>query len=144
MDSKLPNLTDLHVSRRMLWRRKELNISQEALAERLGVTFQQIQKYERGANRVSAGRLHELAQALNTNIQYFYEGLSDVNAAIANGMAEEGAEFTGLIDADAVDLVIAFQAIRDPDLRKSILAMVKKSAAVFADDTDDTPKRTKR
>ncbi len=97
------------------------------------MTFQQVQKYERGANRVSAGRLYELAQALDTTIPYFFEGADAVHSALSAGFVEEGAEFTGLIDADAVDLVIAFQAIRDPDLRKSILAMVKKSAAVFSD-----------
>jgi transcriptional regulator with XRE-family HTH domain len=101
------------------------------------VTFQQIQKYERGANRVSAGRLYELAQALETSIPYFFEGADAVGSAVAAGFAEDGAEYTGLIDADAVDLVIAFQAIRDPDLRKSILAMVKKSAAVFSDRAAD-------
>ncbi len=130
MESKLPNLIDKHVGRRLRWRRRELKLSQEVLAERLGVTFQQVQKYERGANRVSAGRLFELAQALDTTILYFFEGADAVNAAITQGMAE-GADFAGLIDADAVDLVIAFQAIDDPELRRSILAMVKKSAAVF-------------
>ncbi len=133
MDTKLPNLIDKHVGRRMRWRRKEVKISQEALAERLGVTFQQIQKYERGTNRLSAGRLYELAEALDTDIGYFYEGVADVNAAVARGMAEDGEAFTGLIDSDAVDLVIAFQTIDDPELRKSILAMVKKSAAVFVE-----------
>jgi transcriptional regulator with XRE-family HTH domain len=101
------------------------------------VTFQQIQKYERGANRVSAGRLYELAQALDTSIPYFFEGAGAVHSALASGFAEEPETFTGLIDADAVDLVIAFQAIRDPELRKSILAMVKKSAAVFSDRPGD-------
>jgi transcriptional regulator with XRE-family HTH domain len=131
VESKLPNLIDKHVGRRLRWRRRELKLSQEVLAERLGVTFQQVQKYERGANRVSAGRLFELAQALDTTIPYFFEGADAVNAAISQGMAAEGTDFAGLIDADAVDLVIAFQAIDDPDLRRSILAMVKKSAAVF-------------
>jgi transcriptional regulator with XRE-family HTH domain len=133
VESKLPNLIDKHVGRRLRWRRRELKLSQETLAEMLGVTFQQVQKYERGANRVSAGRLFELARALETTIPYFFEGADAVNAAISRGMAEEGAEFAGLIDADAVDLVIAFQAIDDPELRKSILAMVKKSAALFSD-----------
>jgi transcriptional regulator with XRE-family HTH domain len=132
VDSKLPSLIDQHVGRRLRWRRREMKLSQEALAEKLGLTFQQVQKYERGANRISAGRLFELAQALDTTIQYFFEGAEAVNKAL--GLAEEGAEFSGLIDADAVDLVIAFQAIGDPELRKSILLMVKNSAALFAED----------
>lgn len=137
VESKLPNLIDRHVGRRLRWRRRELKLSQEVLAERLGVTFQQVQKYERGANRVSAGRLFELARALDTTIPYFFEGAEAVNAAI-DGLAEDGTAFTGLIDADAVDLVIAFQAIHDPELRKSILAMVKKSAAIFSDGKQDS------
>ncbi|MBI1340674.1 helix-turn-helix domain-containing protein [bacterium] len=134
MDSKLPNLIDKHVGRRLRWRRRELHLSQEKLAEMLGVTFQQIQKYERGANRISAGRLFELAQALDASIAYFYEGADEVNCALARGVAEgdEAPEFTGLIDADAVDLVIAFQSIPDEGLRRSILAMVRNSASAFA------------
>jgi transcriptional regulator with XRE-family HTH domain len=126
-------MVDQHVGRRLRFRRKELSISQEALAERLGVTFQQIQKYERGANRISAGRLYELARELETTIPYFFQGVEEVNRAVRRGMSEDGADFTGLIDGEAVDLVIAFQSIGDPDLRKSILSMVKKQARVFED-----------
>ena len=134
VDSKLPSLIDKHVGRRLRWRRRELKLSQEALADRLGVTFQQIQKYERGANRVSAGRLYELAQALETTIAYFFQGADDVGAALRRGFSEDDpSEFVGLIDGDAVDLVIAFQSIPDPELRKSILSMVKRSAEAFAD-----------
>jgi transcriptional regulator with XRE-family HTH domain len=135
VDSKLPNLIDKHVGRRLRWRRRELKLSQERLAELLGVTFQQVQKYERGANRISAWRLFELARALDTSIDYFYAGADAVTAAIARGMAEEAPaqDFAGLIDADAVDLIIAFQSIPDPDLRRSILAMVRQSAAAFAE-----------
>lgn len=133
MDAKGPSRIDLHVGRRIRWRRKELKLSQEALAERLGVTFQQVQKYERGANRISAGRLYELAQALGASIAYFYEGAEATGAALARGLDEDPADFLGLIDADAVDLVIAFHAIPDMALRRSILAMVKNSAAAFED-----------
>jgi transcriptional regulator with XRE-family HTH domain len=133
LDNKNPSLVDQHVGRRLRWRRRELSMSQEALAERLGVTFQQVQKYERGANRISAGRLYELAKELETTIPYFFQGFEEVGRAVRRGMAEESADFTGLIDADAVDLVIAYQSIRDPELRKSILSMVKKQAKVFAE-----------
>ncbi len=144
MDSKLPSLIDKHVGRRLRWRRRELKFSQESLAERLGVTFQQIQKYERGANRISAGRLFELAKVLDTTISYFFQGADAVTEALNRGVAEDESEFVGLIDGDAVDLVIAYQSIPDPELRKSILAMVKKSAAAFpghdapATNEDDT------
>src|ERR1700753_441801 len=72
-----PHPVDRHVGLRIRMRRKELGVSQEKLAEALGLTFQQVQKYERAANRVSASKLWEIAQALSTHIGYFYEGLGD-------------------------------------------------------------------
>ncbi|MBI1360565.1 MAG: helix-turn-helix domain-containing protein [Alphaproteobacteria bacterium] len=132
MESKLPSLIDKLVGHRLRARRKELRLSQDKLAERLGVTFQQVQKYERGANRISAGRLYELARALETTIPYFYQGAPEVSTSVA-GVAEEGEEFVSQIDTEAVDLMGAFHKIRDPELRKSILAMVKSQAAVFGD-----------
>ena len=70
-----PNPVDRHVGLRIRLRRKELGISQERLADTIGLTFQQVQKYERAANRVSASKLWEVARALDTTISYFYEGL---------------------------------------------------------------------
>src|SRR6478672_9737009 len=70
-----PNPIDRHVGLRIRMRRKELGVSQEKLAESIGLTFQQVQKYERAANRVSASKLWEVARALNTTVGYFYEGL---------------------------------------------------------------------
>jgi len=72
-----PNPVDRHVGLRIRMRRKELGISQERLAESIGLTFQQVQKYERAANRVSASKLWEMARTLNTSIAYFFEGLSE-------------------------------------------------------------------
>jgi transcriptional regulator with XRE-family HTH domain len=137
VDSKIPNLVDKHVGLRLRWRRRELKLSQESLAEKLGITFQQVQKYERGTNRVSAGRLFELARALKVTVPYFFEGAEAVTRALAKGMAEDATDFAGLVDGDSMDLVIAFQSIQDPALRKSILAMVKKQAAVFAAGEND-------
>jgi transcriptional regulator with XRE-family HTH domain len=71
-----PNAVDLHVGVRIRLRRRELGISQGKLAKAIGVTFQQVQKYERGANRVSASKLWEIAQTLKTSIATFFEGLS--------------------------------------------------------------------
>src|SRR3569623_1841007 len=70
-----PNPIDRHVGLRIRMRRKELGISQERLAESIGLTFQQVQKYERAANRVSASKLWEMSRALHTNVSYFYDGL---------------------------------------------------------------------
>src|SRR5512142_1412840 len=77
-----PNPVDRHVGLRIRMRRKEVGISQERLAEAIGLTFQQIQKYERAANRVSASKLWDVARALNTNIAYFYQGLADQPAPV--------------------------------------------------------------
>src|SRR3954468_5429255 len=82
-----PNPVDLHVGARIRMRRKLLGVSQERLADQLGLTFQQVQKYERGANRVSASKLYEIARALQTSVAYFFEGL----ASTENGQTDAGA-----------------------------------------------------
>ena len=131
-DNKLPNMIDKHVGRRLRWRRRELNYSQERLGEMLGLTFQQIQKYEKGVNRISAGRLFEIARLLDTSISYFFQGAQDAESAANRMVAEANEKATGLIDSDTVDLVTAFQSIPDPKLRRSILTMVRNSAEAFA------------
>ncbi|ACT60750.1 helix-turn-helix domain-containing protein [Hirschia baltica] len=134
-ENKLPNSIDKHVGRRVRWRRRELNFSQEKLGELLGLTFQQIQKYEKGVNRISAGRLFEMSRVLETTIGYFFMGVEEMDEAMNRSFAESDKDqaLTGLIDADAVDLVVAFQSIPDPKLRQSILTMVRNSAEAFAD-----------
>jgi transcriptional regulator with XRE-family HTH domain len=127
LETKNPTLADQHVGRRLRWRREELELSQQELADRLGVTFQQIQKYENGRNRISAGRLFDMAQALETRIMYFYEGLETIMAA-RRGVAEEAAGFDGSSAGEVVDMLIAFQTIGDSDIRKTILSSVKKQA----------------
>ncbi|GGL48156.1 helix-turn-helix domain-containing protein [Caulobacter rhizosphaerae] len=74
-DEHQPHQVDLHVGRMIRMRRRHLNISQEKLADALGLTFQQVQKYERGSNRVSASKLYEIARFLKTTPASFYEGL---------------------------------------------------------------------
>jgi transcriptional regulator with XRE-family HTH domain len=144
LDSKNPSLIDQHVGRRIRVRRRELGVTQEVLAEKLSITFQQVQKYELGTNRVSAGRLFELARALETTIVYFFDGAQTAGRAVSRGVAEEGARFSGQADAEAADLVIAFQSIKDPELRKSILAMVKKQAQASASPTTKKSKSSRR
>jgi transcriptional regulator with XRE-family HTH domain len=127
LETKNPTLADQHVGRRLRWRREELKLSQQELADRLGVTFQQIQKYENGRNRISAGRLFDMAQALETRIMYFYEGFETIVAA-RRGVAEDAAGFDGAAAGEVVDMLIAFQTIDDSDVRKSIITSVKKQA----------------
>ena len=78
-----PNPIDVHVGSRIRLRRTLLGMSQERLAEAIGLTFQQVQKYERGANRVSASKLWEIAAALKTPVAYFYDGLGDQESLAA-------------------------------------------------------------
>lgn len=74
-EEHVPHAVDLHVGAKIRIRRKELGISQERLADTLGLTFQQVQKYERGANRVSASKLYEIAGTLQVELGYFFQGL---------------------------------------------------------------------
>jgi transcriptional regulator with XRE-family HTH domain len=76
----MANAIDLHVGKRLRRRRRLLGLTQQQLAESIGIRFQQIQKYECGANRVTASRLYELAVALNVPVNYFFEGLQQLNA----------------------------------------------------------------
>ncbi len=77
----MANATDLHVGKRLRRRRRLLGLTQQQLAESIGIRFQQIQKYECGANRVTASRLYELAVALNVPVTYFFDGLQQAPAA---------------------------------------------------------------
>src|SRR5471032_2060573 len=83
---RTPNPIDVHVGLQVRLRRKELKISQEKLAETLGLTFQQVQKYERGSNRISASKLYEIARSLRVSIAWFFEGLSDPQEGRAGGL----------------------------------------------------------
>ena len=88
-----PHYVDQHVGRRIRELRKRLGVSQERLADTLGLTFQQVQKYEKGANRVSASKLFDIAAALQTEIGYFFQGLPQPEVAGAGGVAEGGGAF---------------------------------------------------
>jgi len=143
VDIKLPTTIDKHVGRRVRLRRNALDMSQEALAEKLGITFQQLQKYEGGTNRISAGRLYELAVALETTILHFFEG-AQASSRVLRGAAEEGAEFDAGADADAVELLIAFRAIEDLADRKSLLTMARELAGKSARPAAKKPKKRGR
>ena len=128
METRDPTLNDQTVGERIRKRRNDLEISQPELAEQIGVTYQQLQKYENGKNRISAGRLYDIAKTLKTSIAYFYEGLDPLHSAARRGAAEEGDDFVGLDNSQLLELVSAFRQIRDSGVRTSILAMVKKQA----------------
>lgn len=124
-----PNPVDRHVGLRIRLRRRELGVSQEKLAESIGLTFQQVQKYERAANRVSASKLWEMARALQTTIGYFYEGLGDPGAAdAAQRLGERQSVHDFLLTPEGMELAAAFPRITRPRVRRRILELVRALA----------------
>ena len=122
-----PNPIDRHVGLRIRLRRKELGISQERLAEAIGLTFQQVQKYERAANRVSASKLWELARALNTTVAYFYEGLP-MEGSVERATRPQMEDF--LLSAEGIELARYFPQIPRSGVRRQILELVRTMAGV--------------
>jgi transcriptional regulator with XRE-family HTH domain len=124
---RAPNPIDRHVGLRIRMRRKELGISQERLAESIGLTFQQVQKYERAANRVSASKLWEMARALNTSIAYFYEGLSETPEAPGSNQPRETVQ-DFLMTPEGLELASSFPKIAHGRVRRKILDLVRVMA----------------
>lgn len=129
MDSdRSPNPVDLHVGARIRMRRKLLGISQERLAEDLGLTFQQVQKYERGANRVSASKLYEIARSLKTSIAYFFEGLADPTSGEGGDGDSEQSVHDFLMTPEGLELAAVFPRVGRPRVRRRILELVRTMA----------------
>jgi transcriptional regulator with XRE-family HTH domain len=123
-----PNPVDLHVGARIRMRRKLLGVSQERLADQLGLTFQQVQKYERGANRVSASKLYEIARALQTSVAYFFDGLADT---VDPGLELiEGHEFVHelVMTPEGLELASLFPKLKRGRVRRRVLDLVKALA----------------
>jgi transcriptional regulator with XRE-family HTH domain len=128
-----PHPVDRHVGLRIRMRRKELGISQERLAEALGLTFQQVQKYERAANRVSASKLFEIARALSTSVSYFYEGLTaaqELTAAAAPNL--DGQAF--LLTPEGAELAALFPKVGRARVRRKVVELVRALADADLDD----------
>jgi transcriptional regulator with XRE-family HTH domain len=110
---------DQHVGERIRLRRTELGLTQEQLADALDVSYQQIQKYETGANRISAGGLFEISHKLLVDVSYFFDGLSIDEDITATPMEHGGRK------RSAIELVRKFAQIKDPDIRAAIAGLVK-------------------
>ncbi|MEW5423607.1 helix-turn-helix domain-containing protein [Amorphus sp. 3PC139-8] len=121
------NSVDYHVGTRLRLRRLELGMSQERLAEKLGITFQQIQKYERGTNRIGASRLHDIAIALQVPISYFFEGADGVKAGPVDGVESPLSE--ALSDSATVRLLRAFSLIEDASVRQKAVTVIEAIAS---------------
>jgi len=131
-DARL-DAVDNHVGGRIRLRRTLLGLTQERLGEALGLTFQQVQKYERGANRVGASRLHDLSRILEVPVGYFYDDLPAHAGGTTNryGFAESsdgyGAD-DALASRETLELVRAYYRITDPGVRKRVFELVKSMA----------------
>jgi len=124
---KQANPIDAQVGNRVRIRRMLIGMSQEKLGDLLGLTFQQVQKYEKGVNRIGAGRLYEVSRILGVPIDFFYEGV----AAQGSGFAESETaapvmEFVS--SGEGLQLSLAFMKIKDPKVRKRVLDLVKSLA----------------
>jgi transcriptional regulator with XRE-family HTH domain len=138
MAKKAPNPIDKHVGSRVRMRRMMLGMSQEKLGDALGLTFQQVQKYEKGTNRIGASRLQQISQILQVPVAFFFEGAPVIAGefAPATGMQEAPSpayvsDF--LATSDGLSLTKAFMRIKDAKLRRRIVDLVQQIAGEDAD-----------
>jgi transcriptional regulator with XRE-family HTH domain len=128
MPKKSPNSTDKHVGSRVRMRRMMLDMSQTELGNNIGLTFQQVQKYEKGTNRIGAGRLHEISRILQVPISFFFEG--SPREPGARGEADGPPLPTYVTDflatSDGLALTKAFMQIKDANLRRRIVSLVQE------------------
>lgn len=129
MPKKQVNAIDVQVGNRVRVRRMLIGMSQERLGDLLGLTFQQVQKYERGVNRISAGRLYEIARILNVPIGFFYEGSATALPPGANEMAVSTLPVMDFIcSGEGLQLGHAFMKIKGSKVRKRLLHLVQNLA----------------
>jgi transcriptional regulator with XRE-family HTH domain len=125
-----PNPVDVHVGSRVRLRRTLLGMSQEKLGDAIGLTFQQVQKYERGANRIGASRLYDLARVLDVPVAYFFEELIDGSAASGTGdHATEPFQSNPMMKRETLELVRAYLRISDPQIKRRLFELAKALAA---------------
>ncbi len=129
-----PSPIDIHVGSRIRLRRTLLGMSQERLGESLGLTFQQVQKYERGVNRVGASRLFDLARVLDVPISFFFDDMPD---SVAGPLGASARRLHGLAEAqdpfgddtmsrrETLELVRAYYRISDPSVRKRVFDLIR-------------------
>ena len=132
MAGKKPNPVDTHVGSRVRLRRMLLGMSQERLGESMGLTFQQVQKYEKGVNRIGASRLFQISKILDVPVQFFFEEAPHAEAGPARGMAEPNSEtfiLEFLNSREGLELNRAFVKIANSKVRKSVVDLVRALSA---------------
>jgi transcriptional regulator with XRE-family HTH domain len=140
--SDKPNPIDVHVGSRIRLRRTLLGMSQEKLGDAIGLTFQQVQKYERGANRVGASRLYDLSRVLDVPVSFFFD---DINPAVIEAAQSESGgqpdsapgryEPDPMMRRETLELVRAYYRIPDPQIRRRLFDLTKAIANACAIET---------
>ena len=137
----IPNPVDVHVGARLRQRRTLLGMSQTTLGEALGLSFQQVQKYERGANRIGSSRLFDLSLVLDVPVEHFFD---DMPTAVAASSPTQGGgkakkppshELDPMAKRETLELVRAYYKISDPEIRKHLFAMTKTLGAAASKDS---------
>lgn len=129
--AKVPNPIDIHVGSRVRLRRTMMSMSQEKLGDALGITFQQIQKYEKGTNRIGASRMQQISAALKVPVAFFFEDAPNQSGTPATGMSEASSTsyvVDFLSSPEGIQLNRAFVRISNPAIRRKIVDMVKTLA----------------
>jgi transcriptional regulator with XRE-family HTH domain len=127
---------DAHVGKRLRLRRTMMGLSQEAVAKAVGITFQQVQKYEKGTNAMNANRLYEFARFMNVPVAYFFEGMDPFTGAAGGednvvGFAEARSDkfqHRGVSDRESLEMMKAFKRIAEPSIRKRLADLVRAVA----------------
>ena len=127
---KAPNPVDRHVGSRVRMRRMMLEMSQEKLGDALGLTFQQVQKYEKGTNRIGASRLQQISHILQVPVEFFFEGAPDLHGSDEPGREAPSPSFVSdfLATSEGLSLTKAFMRIKEPKLRRRIVDLVEEIA----------------
>jgi transcriptional regulator with XRE-family HTH domain len=125
-DERAANAIDRKLGQRVRARRLEIGMSQERLAELLGVTFQQVQKYEKGVNRIAASRLHSIAGALEMPVARFYEGLTGRAGAVSDAAKDHVED--ALATPEGAQLIALFASIKSQKVRRRVVELVKALA----------------
>ncbi|MCB8840820.1 helix-turn-helix domain-containing protein [Aurantimonas sp. VKM B-3413] len=128
-NKKKPNPVDTHVGSRVRLRRTMLGMSQEKLGESLGITFQQVQKYEKGSNRIGASRLQRISEVLGVPVSFFFEDVPGSDAQ-RGGLQESGTDYVVdfLSTSEGLQLNRAFVKISDPKVRRRVIELVRTLA----------------
>lgn len=130
-----PRPVDVHVGKRVRLRRTLLGMSQERLGQAIGLTFQQIQKYERGANRIGASRLFELSRVLDVPVSFFFDDMPGDMGSQSSlaGQVESAAQDDNMSRRETLELVRAYYRIPDRNMRKRLYELIKSIGAGQAD-----------